>query len=121
MNTRMSISGDERDAARVLIAALECFRAENPVMTMQLGMTFLMVVHDEGLGVTEYGVKAGLQQSVISRHIADLGEYNRRHEKGLQLVYQKLDVMDRRRNTVHLTPKGRTLAAKLQRMLAGRH
>jgi DNA-binding MarR family transcriptional regulator len=118
-NGKSSVSETERDAARVLMSCIECFRAENPGMTMQLGFTFLMIVHDEGLGVTEYASKAGFPQSVMSRHIADLGEYNRRHEEGLNLVVQKVDVMDRRRTTVHLSPKGRTLVAKLQRTLAG--
>jgi DNA-binding MarR family transcriptional regulator len=119
VNGKSSVSEDERDAARVLMAVIECFRNENPVMTMQLGFTFLMVAHDEGLGVTEYAAKAGFPQSVMSRHIADLGEYNRRHDPGLHLVVQKVDVMDRRRTTVHLSPKGKTLMARLQRTLAG--
>jgi DNA-binding MarR family transcriptional regulator len=119
VNGKSSVSEDERDAARVMMGALECFRAENPVMTIQLAFTFLMVVHDEGLGVTEYAAKAGITQSVMSRHIADLGEYNRRHEPGLNLVVQKVDVMDRRRTTIHLSARGKTLVAKLSRTLAG--
>jgi DNA-binding MarR family transcriptional regulator len=119
MLTKPSITEEERDAMALACTALDAFRAVNPVMTLQLAFSFLLVARDEGLGVTEYAAKAGIPQSVMSRHIADLGEYNRRHEAGLNLIVQKIDVMDRRRTLVYLSPKGRAVAAQIHRALAG--
>jgi DNA-binding MarR family transcriptional regulator len=87
-------------------------------MPLQLAFTFLLVVQEEGLGVSEYAQKAGVPQSVMSRHIADLGEHNRRHEKGMELLANKTDILDRRRTQTILTPKGRAVAAQICRALA---
>ena len=114
-----SVSSEQRDALHVLANTFEVFRLVNPVMPLQLAFTFLLVAQEEGLGVSDYAQKAGVPQSVMSRHIADLGEHNRRHEKGLELLANKTDVMDRRRTQVLLTPKGRAVVAQLHRALVG--
>jgi len=119
MHNRPSLGDEERDAMAVACTVLDAFRAVNPVMTLQLAFTFLLVAREEGLGVSDYAQRAGIPQSVMSRHIADLGEYNRRHEAGLSLVVQKIDLMDRRRALVTLSPKGRAVAAQIYRALAG--
>lgn len=53
------------------------FLAVRPTMPMQYWNTFLMIAADEGLSVIEYARRAGLSQSVMSRHILDIGDKSR--------------------------------------------
>ena len=58
-----------------------------------------------------------MSNTVMSRHISDLGEMNRYKQSGYQLVGQKTDVMDRRYRKAHLTPKGVAFRNRLLRTL----
>lgn len=117
---KQSLNAEEKDAARVLLTALEPFKAVYSIMPLQQASTFLMVAMEEGLGVGEYARKAGANPGVMTRHMLDLGELNRRHEPGLGLVFTRLNPMNRRMHQCFLTPKGVALATAVYRALAGR-
>ncbi|UGA46784.1 MarR family winged helix-turn-helix transcriptional regulator [Bradyrhizobium quebecense] len=120
MVTRSTLNEEVREAQRILLTALEPFKAVYSIMPLQQASTFLMVAEEEGLGVGEYARKAGANPAVMTRHMLDLGELNRRHEPGLGLVYTKPNPMNRRQHQVFLTPKGVALATAVYRALAGR-
>jgi len=86
-------------------------------MPLQYVTAFMLVAVDEGLGVTEYARRADVSQSVMTRHLLDLGASNRHHEAGYGLVQQKPDPLDRRTTRTMLTVKGRALAAKVAHAL----
>ena len=101
-----------------LLESLACFKAVYGIMPLQMASTFLMVAFEEGLGVGEYARKAGANPAVMTRHMLDLGELNRRREPGLDLVYTKPNLMNRRQHQVFLTSKGKALALNLYRTVA---
>ena len=119
-HAKQQLGAAEKDAARVLLTALEPLTAVYSIMPLQQAKTFLMVAMEEGLGVGEYARKSGSHPGVMTRHMLDLGELNRRHEPGLNLVYTKPNPMNRRIHQVFLTPKGVALASAIHRALAGR-
>ena len=118
--TKQTLNAETRDAMRVLLTSLEPFRAVYGVMPLQQAYAFLLVAMEEGEGVTEYARRAGVSQSVMTRHLLDLGDFNRRHEPGLGLIVQLPDPLNRRKHQTFLTPKGAALAAQVYRALAGR-
>ena len=78
-------------------------------MPLQYVTTFLLVCTEENLNVTEYAKRAKISQSLMTRHLADLGEVNRYHEKGFGLVEAYDDLMDRRNRLVRLSPQGKSV------------
>lgn len=116
-NNKQSLKEAEKESASLLLTALEPFKAIYSIMPLQMAQTFLMVAEEEGLGVGEYARKAGANPAVMTRHMLDLGEMNRRHEPGLGLVYTKVNIMNRRQHQVFLTPKGVALAHAIHRAL----
>jgi DNA-binding MarR family transcriptional regulator len=82
-------------------------------MPLQYVSTFLLVATYEGRGVLEYADLAGVGQTVMSRHLLDLGSRNRHKEPGFGLVEARPSQKDLRVNEVRLTPKGRALARRL--------
>lgn len=102
MSAKQSLNAAEKDAARVLLTALEPFKAAYSIMPLQM----------------EYARTAGANPAVMTRHMLDLGEMNRRHEPGLNLVYTKPNPLNRRQHQVFLTPKGIALATAVYRALA---
>lgn len=107
----------EKDALRYGLAFLEVFRSIRPTMPLQHAITFMLVALDEGLSVQEYSERAGVAQSVMTRHLLDLGEFDRNHQPGLGLLYQKIDLMNRRRHVTFLSPEGRALLHKIVRQI----
>lgn len=120
MTTKQSLNDAQKDAAGVLLTALEPFKAIYSIMPLQMAQTFLLVAEEEGLGVGKYAARAGANPAVMTRHMLDLGEMNRRHEPGLGLVYTRVNLMNRREHQVFLTPKGVALATAIHRALAKR-
>lgn len=73
-----------------------------------------VALHD-GLIVRELMAKTGLSQATISRSIAFLGDKPVRGEKeGLGWVEKRVDPMDSRRVTMHLTAKGKRIVSELE-------
>jgi DNA-binding MarR family transcriptional regulator len=110
-------SEDERETARIYRAGINAFLSVKATMPAQLINTFLLVLEEPGLPVTEYAAKLGMAQNVMTRHLLDLGSEGRNHEQGLGLIVQKVDAVDARRKLAYLTPKGRAVASQLTRTL----
>lgn len=115
--TKPPIDQGSQTALRVLMLALEPFRAHNPTMPLQLAFTFLMVARKEGEPVSEYAKMAGMAPGVMARNLLDLGDYNRRREPGLMLIEEKVDTLDRRVHRKFLTHKGRQLVGAITRAM----
>ena len=62
----------------------------------------------------EYAGRAKRSASVISRHLLDIGDRNRKGEPGLGLVTSRPNPNNRRRLEYLLTPKGRALAKQIK-------
>ena len=110
---KASITPAQVSELKRLNTALEPFRAERGSMPLQYVTAFLLVATDEHQNVSEYAKRANTSQSLMTRHLADLGEVNRYHEEGLGLVEGYDDLMDRRSRLIHLTAKGKSLVWKV--------
>ena len=86
-------------------------------MPLQLAMTFLLVAQNEGQSVSYYANQAGMAPGVMARNLLDLGDYDRRREPGLELVEERLDLLDRRVHRKYLTHKGRGIVSAIHRAL----
>jgi DNA-binding MarR family transcriptional regulator len=112
-------SEDEKDAARSLLAALEPFRAMRPTIPLQYVLLFLNIVLEEGKSVSEYERDLGTPQTVMSRHLKEIGERTRSKQEGLGLVRQHTDINDMRRHLVNVTPLGKATMHKVKLALHG--
>jgi DNA-binding MarR family transcriptional regulator len=114
---KQSLAIEEKASMLTMFSATDPFTAVYSIMPIQQARTFLLVAMEEGLGVGEYARRAGANPTVMTRHMLDLGEMNRRHEPGLALVYTRPNPMNRRMHQVFLTPKGIALAHAVHRAL----
>jgi hypothetical protein len=108
-----TLTEEERAYARALMLALEPFRHIRSTMPLQYVYTFLMVATDEGKGGTEYAQKAGVSNTVMTRHLLDIGDRNRALEQGFGLITQERDKEDLRRHHARVTPTGKALLNKI--------
>jgi DNA-binding MarR family transcriptional regulator len=114
-DSRQSLPDEEKRSVKSLIMAIEAFRDMRHDMPLQYVHTFLLVAEEEGLGVTEYAERAGVSQSVMSRHLLDIGDRDRYREPGFGLVHKRQDPMELRKQRVFLTDKGRAIARRILR------
>ncbi len=112
-SSETSISAEQRKFVKAQINALAPFKEVRETMPLQYVQTFLLVASEENLNVSEYAKRAGIGQSLMTRHLSDLGEINRYHEEGMGLLESYRDMMDRRNVLVRLSAKGKGV---LQRM-----
>jgi DNA-binding MarR family transcriptional regulator len=91
----------------------QAFRTLDPTMPLQLAYTFILCAMHEGESIGEIARRAGFATSTTSRHILDLGEFDRMKRPGYQLVETKIDPLELRKKSVHLTPKGKNLLNQL--------
>jgi DNA-binding MarR family transcriptional regulator len=87
----------------------QAFRTIDSKMPLQLAYTFILCATYEGESVGDIARRAGFAMSTTSRHILDLGDYDRDKNPGFGLVETRVDPMELRKKTIHLTPKGRSL------------
>jgi DNA-binding MarR family transcriptional regulator len=113
-----SVPDDEKAVLIRLLKALKPFHELNPTMPLQYVTAFLHVAINEGQNVSEYARKLGTSQSLMTRHLADIGEINRYHEPGFGLVEARDDVRDRRNRRNRLSAKGQRLVGQLLGALA---
>jgi DNA-binding MarR family transcriptional regulator len=113
-----SVPDDEKAVLVGLLKALKPFHELNKRMPLQYVTAFLSVAIKEGQNVSEYAKIVGTSQSLMTRHLADIGEINRYHEPGYGLVEAKDDVMDRRNRRNRLSAKGQRLVDRLLGALA---
>jgi DNA-binding MarR family transcriptional regulator len=114
---RDGLKEDDTKLMRAFYLALEPFEQIRHDMPMQYVRTFMLVCMEPGLSVMEYANRAGVSQTVMSRHLLDIGERNRHMEPGFGLVTKRQDPMNLRRWEVLLTEKGRQVAHKMMRSL----
>jgi DNA-binding MarR family transcriptional regulator len=114
---KQSVSADDKPVLKSALTALEPFKNLNSTMPLQYVTAFILIALDEGQSVTEYAKRAGVAPSVMTRHLADLGDVNRYHEAGFGLVEQETDLADRRYKKVRLSHKGKGVAAQIIRAL----
>ena len=91
----------------------QAFRALDPTMPLQLAYTFILCAIYEGESIGDIARRAGFALSTTSRHILDLGEFDRKKSQGYKLVETRVDPMELRKKSIHLTPKGRALLNQL--------
>ena len=104
-----SFDMDDRKHLDKVSSLFQAFRQLDSTMPLQLAYTFLLCATYEGESVGDIARRAGFAISTTSRHILDLGEYDRQKNPGYGLVETRIDPMELRRKTVHLTSKGRNL------------
>jgi DNA-binding MarR family transcriptional regulator len=102
-----SISPDQAAALKRSYNSLKPFRNLRETMPLQYVTVFLLVASDEHHNFKTYAERIGTSESLMSRHIADLGEVNRYHTAGFGLLESYDDVRDRRNKLIRLTAKGR--------------
>ncbi len=103
----------EAQCMKQFLEAIQLFTQDRNTMPRQYVVAFLLVATDEGKGVVDYAKRAGVSMSVMSRHLLDIGERNRRMEKGFGLVTYRANPMELRKHEYALTPKGHALARKI--------
>jgi DNA-binding MarR family transcriptional regulator len=115
---RQALNKDEKQKIEMVLATLDPFHELRGTMPLQYVRAFLLVAREEGLGVGEYAVRAGVSQSVMTRHLSDLGDSNRYHKPGFGLVATRPDPLNRRKHQAMLTGRGKALAHRLIRALS---
>jgi DNA-binding MarR family transcriptional regulator len=110
---KASITAEQARLLKGQLNALNPFHKLRETMPLQYVTTFLLVAADPDQNVTEYAKRAGTSQSLMSRHLADIGAVNRHHKEGFGLVELYADVMDRRNKRVRLTAKGKDIVKKM--------
>jgi DNA-binding MarR family transcriptional regulator len=113
-----AISSEQASILKRFYAALAPFRGQRETMPLQYVEVFLLVAADEGRNFSTYATRIGSSQSLMSRHVADLGSVNRYHTEGLGLLETYDDLMDRRNKLIRLTAKGRHIAWKITEAFA---
>jgi DNA-binding MarR family transcriptional regulator len=117
VDLRQSYNAREKQRLAAALHALEPFRSIRRTLPMQYMHAFLLVALDEGLGVMEYARQAGVAQSVMSRHLLDLGDRSRYGGPGYGLLTTRADPLNLRRHRVTLTDKGRDIAQAIMRAI----
>lgn len=113
------LADEDRAAVKALMGSLEPFRSLRATMPLQYVIAFLLVAEEEGLGVGEYAQRAGVANSVMSRHLLDIGDRNRHMEEGFGLVTYRANPQNLRQHEYMLTDKGRALLHKCMRSHKG--
>jgi DNA-binding MarR family transcriptional regulator len=113
------IPADQVATLKKALKALDPFFSIRKTMPLQVVQALLLVATDPGHNVTWYADKAGISASLMTRHLADIGEWNRYHLPGLGLVEQFHNVMDKRERLLRLTAEGRRIAKGIHDALSG--
>jgi DNA-binding MarR family transcriptional regulator len=114
---RQSLDAAEKKKLGAMLQGLTPFITIRHTLPMQYVVAFLLVALEEGKGVVEYSKQAGVSQSVMSRHLLDLGDKDRLGGPGYGLVTMKQDPTNLRRRPVVLTDKGRAIAGAIIRAM----
>lgn len=98
---------------------LEVFRAIDPEMPMGAAVSFLLIAGGDDLSVTELSKQGGFALSSASRYVQSLGEMDRHHRPGHDLVKDRVDPMERRKKILEVTPRGKRIISQLKAVLGG--
>jgi hypothetical protein len=119
-NNRRWLSSKARVQVVHIRTAVEVLLSLHRTMPFQLAFTYLHIVEEEGLTVTALAHRIGVHSTVISRHLRDLGNINRRGERGLELIVLAQRVhWDRREHRAYLSEHGVNTARKIAEALRG--
>ncbi|ATJ82028.1 MarR family winged helix-turn-helix transcriptional regulator [Halomonas beimenensis] len=102
-----------RIAIKRLFRALEELREVYSDMQLQTAQVFLIIAMNQGITIKELMRRTGLAQSSCSRNVNLLSDWVKPEVPGHGLVVTSEDPKERRRKVVHLTSKGKELAAIL--------
>jgi DNA-binding MarR family transcriptional regulator len=111
--TTVILNDDEKETMKVLANALKPFRLIRDTMSIQSIELFLAVAIKEDRTINELASATGVAPPMVSRLASDMGDVNRYHQPGYDLVDTRPDIMDRRYNRTRLTPKGKALAGQV--------
>lgn len=112
------VTNDQRSQAGILARLLgEIISGMNTrghkLPPVTLLNAFLLVCLEEGLSVQEYAARGKIPYVTMSRHLLDLGDRNRKGEKGMGLITARANPLNRRQHEYRLTERGRLLAEKI--------
>jgi DNA-binding MarR family transcriptional regulator len=81
---------------------------------------FLTIASDPGHTVDTYAKRLNVAPAIMSRRLIDLGQRQSRsrNREGHDLIESRRDPLDRRLVQIFLTPKGKALVVRLERMVA---
>jgi DNA-binding MarR family transcriptional regulator len=96
-----------------LIECIEEFRKIDPEMPIQRIEVFLTVARSEGITYYEVSERVDLALSSVNRNIRDLGDMNRKGQRGYGLIETRPDPVQTKRKACWLTPKGRRVVRSL--------
>ena len=107
----------EEQQLQSLIGLLGHFHEMRPGIPLAVVQAFLLVCLHEGASLRELCQLSGQPQSTLSRHLLDLGQFDRKMEPGLKLVAWRHPPEELRRKEYYLTPRGSVLRQKVLRHL----
>ena len=112
MTIMQSIDDQDKDALATLSAAVLPFRQLNDAAPMPLSLllTFITVAKYDRITVNDLSKAIGVNQSAISRQLADMSSKNRIGGVGYNLIEQCVEGIYTMNS---LTPKGRELARRM--------
>ena len=117
MNTA-ALSPTTRAALEKILQVLEVFRLGDRDMPLGEAVSFLLVAlgetRDGGISITDLSKAGDFSLASASRHIQALGEFDRRRDPGLEWVSDSVDLMERRKKILKITPQGRRIVSLLQ-------
>jgi hypothetical protein len=116
---KATISPDQAALLKGAFNALKPFRLVREEMPLQYVTLFLLIAANEGHNMKYYAKMIESSDSLISRHVADLGTVNRYHEEGFGLIETYDDLTDRRNKFLRLTGKGRRVVEMMCLALGG--
>lgn len=109
----MLTDSDKLTLQRLEKALRELRTAIDPNVPTQVIQAFVVVAQNEGQTLSAYAAQIGTNVSTASRHFLDLGERNRKMEKGYMLIDRRVDPSNLRINRYFLTTRGRLLLKSL--------
>jgi DNA-binding MarR family transcriptional regulator len=116
-----SLPEEQLKVMRAIALATETFMSVRREMPLQYLRSFLLVVMYPGKSVIEYARLAGVSQTVMSRHLLDIGDRARDRSAGFGLVTTRPNPWNQREKQVLLTEKGKQIAHKMARALTNTH
>jgi DNA-binding MarR family transcriptional regulator len=86
-------------------------------MTVSQAIALLHVALNEGMSVGDLAEKVRVGQSVMSRHLLDLGPFTRSKDPGANLVQHRMSATNMRVHEIVMTPKGAGLMRRIVKLL----
>jgi len=100
-----------------MVRIANMFRELDREIPLQLMETFLFIASHDGCLKPTLEKELGFLTASCSRNLARLCDVNRQGGPGLGLIKKELDLPDRRRLRLFLTPKGHEFADRIQQSL----